>query len=139
MPPILAGARRTSALAEGHEVVAPGGQPALGVQPRRQPVEAGRTVEVVLDVVLAGPQQLHRRADRLGDPRRLDHEVVHQPPAEAAAAAGEVDGDVLGLDPQGLGHQLAAVLGVLGRGPDLDLAILEAGRAVLRLQRARGR
>ncbi len=50
-------------------------------------VKARRTVEVVLHVVFARPQQLHRHAGLLRDPRRLDHVVVVEPTAEAAAAA----------------------------------------------------
>ena len=57
-----------------------------GVDAALQEVEARGPVEVVPHVVFARPQQLDRRAHLLGDPRRLDHVVVVQPPAEAAAA-----------------------------------------------------
>ena len=43
-------------------------------------------------------------------------------------------GDIGGLETQGLGHKLAAGVWVLGRGPDLHLAVMEVGRAVLGLQ-----
>ena len=81
-------ARRAVALvAERHEVVAPRDELAARVDAALEVVEARRTIEVVLHVVFARPQQLHGNAGLLRDPRRLDHVVVVQPPAEAAAAA----------------------------------------------------
>ena len=65
------------------------------VDPDLDPVQAGRTVEVVLHVLFAGPDQ-RRLADRPGDPRRLEREVELEPPAEAAAEERGVDDDRLG-------------------------------------------
>ena len=68
--------------------------PDASTPPFRKWKPAG-TIEVVAHVVFARPQQLHRRAaDCLRDPRRFDHVVVRQAPAEAAAAAEHVQRDV---------------------------------------------
>ena len=89
----VGGRHELLALAERHEVVRArrrGGPTAS--TPRLEGVEPARAVEVVLHVVLARPQQLDRRAAHLArDPRGLDHEVVGQAPAEAAADARHVD------------------------------------------------
>ena len=71
--------------AEGHEMVAEGDQSARAVEAALEEVEARRPIEIVLHVVLAVPEELHRRADPLRDPGGLGHEVVAQTPAEAAA------------------------------------------------------
>ena len=94
----------------------------------------GRAVEIMLNIVLAGPHQFHRRADLPGNPGRLGHEVVAQPPAEAAADARHVDGDVALGDAQGRRHQLGAGSWQLRRRPEHDLAVLKVRRAVLRLE-----
>ena len=90
---------------------------------------------VVAHVVFARPQHLHRHADLLGDRRRLAHVVVGQPPAEAAARALDVNGDVLRRDVERGRHELAPVLRRLRRRPDLHLAVAVVRRAVLRLER----
>ena len=97
-------------------------------------MEAGRPVEVVLDVVLAVPQQLDRRADLSGYPGRLGHEVVAQAPAEAAADARHVDRDVALGDAQGRRHQLGAGSGICVGAQNTTLPSLKARRAVLRLE-----
>ena len=76
-------------VAEADEVVAPGDQLAGRVDAGLQEVEAAGTVVVVPHVVFTRPQQLHRHADLLRDRRRLDHVVVGEPAAEAAARAHE--------------------------------------------------
>ena len=96
---------------------------------------AARPVEIVLHVVGAVPDQIDRRAGDFRNPCRLHHVVVHQPPAEAAADAREVDGDVVRRDTERARDQPAARLRVLRRRPDLDLVALGMRGAVLRLQR----
>ena len=68
-----------------HAAVLPGDDPTAVVDPDLDPVQASRTVEVVLHVLFARPDQLHRPADRLGHRCRLEREVELEPPAEAAA------------------------------------------------------
>ena len=71
----------------------------------------------------------------LRDPGRLDHVVVGEPPAEAAADPRHVDRDVGLGDAERARDELPARLRVLGGRPDLDLAVLEMRGAVLRLER----
>ena len=106
----------------------------VGVHAALEEVEAGRAIEIVPHVVFAGPQQLHRGADDFGDPGCLDHVVVAQPPAEATAGADHVDLDRGSRNAQRGRDQCRARGGILGRRPDLDLAVLDMRRAVLRLQ-----
>ena len=55
------------AFAEGDEVIAPGDELARRVDAALEVVEAAGPVEVVLHVVFARPQQLHRHAGLLRD------------------------------------------------------------------------
>ena len=74
---------------------------AVRVQPGLEEVVSGRAVLVVRHVVFARPQQLDRNArqpggrplfgDDPGDPRHFDVVLAHEPPAESAARAHEVD------------------------------------------------
>src|ERR1700736_4274065 len=81
-------------LAERNEVIAECLYFSLRVETRLEEMKSGGTIEIVLDVVLPIPQQLDRCADLLGYPCRLDHVVVHEAPAEAAAATSHMDGDI---------------------------------------------
>ena len=130
--------REIIARAKADEVVAPGGELAVGAQARLQIMEPARPVEVVAQVVLPCPDEFDRPAGVTRDGRSLDHVVVVQSPSEAAAAAGDVDDHVRLIDPQRLGHQLAARLRRLGGGVEDDLAVLQLRRAVLRFERRVG-
>ena len=81
------------ALAEGDEVVPPADDPAVPVHAALQEMEAGRPVEVVLDVVFPGPEELDRGTGLLRDPGGLDHVVVREPAPESAAGPSHVDRD----------------------------------------------
>ena len=83
-------------------------KPARGVEAALEEVEPGRPIEIMLDVVLAVPEQLDRRAGLLGDPGGLGHEIVAQTPAEAAADPRHIDGDVALGDSEGRRNQLGA-------------------------------
>ena len=61
--------------------------------------------------------------------------VVGQPPAEAAAGAHHVHGDVVRLHPERLATRCVPASRRLARRPDLELAVLEVRDAVLRLER----
>ena len=50
-----------------------------GVEPGGELRDAAGTVEVMLDVLFARPEQLHRLADLLGDQHRLPDVVLHTP------------------------------------------------------------
>ena len=85
-----------AALAEGDEMVAARRRACpSSSSPALEEMEAGRAIEVVLHVVLARFHSSFTGAPTcLRDPGRLGHKVVAQPPAEAAADARHVDGDV---------------------------------------------
>ena len=112
-----------------------GRDPPRGVEAGGQALIGPRPIIVVADVVGPGPQQLHRNPGPMGDHRRLDHEIVHDPPAETAAAPAHVHGDGLQRQAERLGHRLSPVIGELGGGPDLETGGGRADGAVLRLQR----
>ena len=81
-------ARERAVAAETDEMLLPGDKPAGLVQTAFKEVPAGRPIKIVLHVVGAVPEQLDRCAGGPRNPRRLDHVIVHQPPAEAATVAG---------------------------------------------------
>jgi hypothetical protein len=115
-------------------VILPGDDPSLGVEAALEAVPARRAVEAVPHVVFTGPDQLDGRPGLAGDPGRLDHVLIGQPAPETAPGPDNVDGDVFGLQAQGLGDKLATGLRILGRRPDLHLSVQEPGGAVLGLQ-----
>ena len=70
---------------------------AAGVEPGLEALDRHGVVEAVLEVVLARPGHLDRRAaHRLRQQRRLDHEVGLRLAAEAAAEQRDVDRHLLG-------------------------------------------
>ena len=103
----------------------------------------GRAVLVVRHVVFARPQQLDRDArqargrpllgDDLGDPRHFDVVLAHEAAPESAAGAHDVERHVLGRN---AGAERRMLLGRnLARRPDLQAAIVEMSRGVLRFER----
>src|SRR5579871_317449 len=99
-------------------------------------METAGAIEVVAEIVFAGPEQLDRDADSLCDPSGLDHVVIAEPAPEAASAAKLVDGYGAGENLKGLSDDLQAGGRGLARRPDFELAILIRSRAVLRFQRS---
>ena len=80
------------------DVIAPRDQFPVRVHGAREVVIPRAAIRVVLDVVFARPEQLHRHAGHLfRDRRRLDHVVVGQATAKAAAGARHVNRDVVRL------------------------------------------
>ena len=69
--------RRDDGLAGGTEL--PGDRRAVGVETAGHPGRGHRPVEIVPDVLLAGPYELHRLADLLRDQHGLPHEVLKMP------------------------------------------------------------
>src|SRR5206468_104598 len=69
-------------------------------------VQGERAVESALDVVLAGPDEMHRSAtlDCLNHFRELKHPIRRRvaAPSETAAAILRVDPDLLGFEPEHL-------------------------------------
>ena len=132
--------RELLAFAETDEVIAPAVMRPDASTPALKRVEPARPVVVVLHVVFTRPQHLDRRASQLArDPRGLEHVVVGQTTTEAAADAKDVHLNVRQRNAEHRGHQAAPGLGRLARRPDLELAVLELRRAVLRLERRMAR
>src|SRR3546814_5558043 len=75
----------------GRAAVAPGNRLARRIEADVDLLHRGGVIEAVPDVVLAGPLHAHRRADRAGEPGRLDGEVALRLAAEAAAEQRHVD------------------------------------------------
>ena len=75
-------------------------------------------VIVVLDVVLARPGHLDRRAELVRQQRRLGDVIGFRFAAETAAEQGDVDGDLVLVQTERPGRRSAA-LRVLGRRPNL--------------------
>src|SRR5690242_15838869 len=83
------------ALTETHEMIAPGNQFAGRIETGLQEVEPRGTIEVMMHVVFARPQQFHGRAVYLfGDVRGFDDVVIGKAPAEASADTRQVHGEI---------------------------------------------
>ena len=107
--------------------VQPGDRQAPVVEAGLEALDRDGVVEAVVQVVLAGPGDLHgRSAHRLAEETRLDHEVGLRLAAEAAAEKRHVDGDVLLLQPEPFARARARRLRRLHAGPRLALAAADA-------------
>ena len=101
-------------------------------------VAIDRAIDIVLDVLLAGPHDLHRPVDLFGDANGRDHHVGLEPAPEAAADQMVVHGHFLDRQAGGLGRLRLNPRHDLGAGPDLAAVGLEMNRAVQRLHRRMG-
>ena len=117
------------------EAIVPGDRHALLVETGGQPVEPIGPVHVVLDVFLAGPHDLHRAVDMLGDLDRADDAVGLQPPAEAAADQMIVDHDLVQRQARGLRGRRLDARDRLVADPDFAAVLADMHRAVHRLHR----
>ena len=115
----------------GGVVVEPCDRHALGVQRGAEMAGDVGAVVVVLHVLVAGVDQLHRRA---GHRHRGAHGLVEevekarQPAAEAAAHRQQVEGDLLDRQVRDLGAEGARAEAVLGAGPHFQRAVLARAR-----------
>src|SRR5262249_61179967 len=66
------------------DAILPGDDPAV-VEACRNVVAIGRAVDVVLDILFAGPHDLHRSVDLFGDADGRRHHVGLETAAKAAA------------------------------------------------------
>ncbi len=90
-------------------------------------------------IVLARPKNLDRRAAHLARQEgRFEHEVAFRFPPEATPEQGDVDGHILGLEAELLGHLVADIARALHRRPNLAFAIGGARRGAGRLHRCMG-
>ena len=90
------------------------------VESRLEAISGHGVIEAVLDVVLARPHDLYRRAaDLLRKQGGLDREVALRLAAEPAAQQRAVDRHLLGLDAERFGDVVARAAGALHWRPDL--------------------
>ena len=111
----------------------PGDREALRVEAPFETMEARGPVEVMLEIVLAGPDRLHRRADFLRDLGRLHRVVCVEPPAEAASQKRHVDGDRPRRQTGRRHHVAQDPSRDLCRRPDLAAILGDVRGGVLRL------
>ena len=97
----------------------PGDRHPVRIETGGHPVEEVGPVHVVLDVFLAGPDDLHRAVDLLGDLDRAHDAVDLEPPPEAAAEQMIVHHDLLQRQPGGLRRGGLGTAQDLGADPDL--------------------
>jgi len=109
---------------------------AVAVEPGLEMMESRGPVEIVADIVGTVPQELDRHAGVLRDRGGLDGIVAGSAPAEAAAAASQVNRDVLRVQPKRAGNHRAIARIVFRREPILAkrrfelIALLELGGAL---------
>ena len=116
-----------------------GQRPALFVKPGLHESSGRRAVEIVAHVVFARPEYLHRRAAHGHRHRdRLADEINLQPPAETAAQISDMHGHCFRRHAGNACRQFTRQTRHLGWRPDLDLAALDLGGAIHRLERGMG-
>ena len=113
--------------------MAEGDRRAAGVQRRGHAVVIERPIDVVLDVLLAGPDHLDRAIDLPGDLHRLGDAVDLQPAAEAAAEQVIVDLDLLQRQAGHLRRRRLGAAQNLRAEPDVAAIRAHMHRAVHRL------
>ena len=96
-------------------------------------VDAHRTVEVVLNVVFAGPHDFDRSCNRLRHLDRFPNVVRFQTAAESAAQIRRMDRALFERKPAGLRRKGAGAQLHLRRRPDGAAAVADVGRSVHRL------
>ena len=114
---------------------------AVGVERARVTAHRGGPIVVVLDVVLAAPDQLdRRRGHRLRDAHpEVDVVEAEREPAAVASAEHQIgELDLIGVEVEGVGGDGSGVQRVLGARPHLGAVPLDARRARHRLHRGVG-
>ena len=113
-------------------MVSPAGQVSGGIERAFQIVVARGAVMIVLEIVFAGPKQLHGRANHFRNPPGLQHVVIGQSPSEAAARTQQVNRDILRRNTHQFGNFLARVPGSLRRRPEFNLAVGVVSHTIFR-------
>src|SRR6201988_4387453 len=96
----------------------PGNRHSFRIETRGNSVEPIRPIHVVLDIFLAGPDDLDRAVDMLRDPDRAFDTIALQPPAEAAADQMIVERDLLQREARDLRRRRLAACNRLVADPD---------------------
>src|ERR1043166_3038127 len=114
---------------DAYDPVAPGGQLAAGVEAGGDPVEVIRTIDIMLNIFLAGPDDLDWALDLLGDTDGLGDVVMLQAPAESPTQQVVVETDFLERRAGDLGGGRAGPALNLGTGPHLAAVRSHVDRA----------
>src|SRR5579864_1778856 len=123
----LRAGRELFAFAKTYKMIAPRHELAGGIHAAFQKVETRWPIKIMVHVIFARPEQLDRRAtEDLGNPRPFNHVVVGQPPAEPAAHAWKMNGDVALGDAERLGDLRQPALRRLAGHPHFEFAVLKA-------------
>src|SRR6266403_6163287 len=113
------------ALTKRHEMIFPCPQSSRSIQPAFQEMKSRRTVVVVMEIVLARPQQLDGKTRLLRNRRGLEHVIVRQPAPKSSARAFQMHNDVVVWNSQNLRHLQPPRFRRLTRRPELQLAIMK--------------
>src|SRR5215472_2603572 len=113
----------------------PGDEVAFGVEAGLQLVISRGAVEVVADVVFAGPDDFDGSSGGAGNERGFDGVVLYEAPAEAAANEGDVHLDAVFGNAESLRDAGCRRVGNLGGRPQLAFAVAEMRGAVDGLHR----
>src|SRR5262245_19644938 len=117
------------------DVVSDGDRFASSIEAGRYPLQGGGAINVVLHVLLAGPDDLDWFADCPGNERSLQHEVHEQPATESATKQGTIYRDLLGWQVQHGSQCNLRKLIPLKRSPNRAGIIRHMRRAVHRFHR----
>ena len=129
----VGGGSELLAFAETDEVIAPGDEIAGGVEAALQIMKAGGAIVIVVEIVLAGPEEFHGDANLFGNGGRFEHVIVSKAAAEATTCALQVNDDVARGNVQELGDLLAAGFRSLAGRPEFEFAVVIVREAILGL------
>src|SRR4029077_5993273 len=136
------GSRNTDARAgvqrsdgRGSGAMPPGNQVALGIEAGEESVNRRRAIEIVADVVLARPNDLHRRAGFPGDEGGFDGVILNEAAAKTTADERDVDFDVLARNAECAGDRFRGCSGDLRWRPKFAGIAANVGSAIDRLHR----
>lgn len=96
----------------------PGDQIIPGVEARAKKVAGRGTVEIVMNVVLASPDDLNRGFRLAGEKRSFDGVILNQATAEASADERDVNLDAVARNVEGGGDRIGSCAGNLRGGPE---------------------
>jgi hypothetical protein len=113
----------------------PGDDFALCIDARADAIVIERTIHVVLNVLLARPDHLHRSLYLLGNPHGTHRPVVLQAPAESATEQMIVNADLFPLQAGQFHDSRLRDTGNLGADPDVAAVFGDLHSAVHRLHR----
>ena len=117
------------------EAMVPGDRHSFLIETGGHPVEEIGPIHVVLDVFLAGPDDLDGTVDMLGDLDGASDAIDLQPPAKAAADQMIVDHDLVQRQAGGLRRRRLGARDGLAADPDFAAVLADMNRAVHRLHR----